>query len=357
MTPGLIAKLYRAIGGTPGFIDQLRNDLRTADVDELLEELEGGEPGLLGAAREAYCQEILASRLYEALAPEARVAASRLALSELPLPVDAVALLTGNDQAQAGLALEAGVSYGLVQRFDEPDSPPLYHPPALLRPWLSTTEGLSGSDTCVLHGHIAAFWRARYEAQRVSELRAPVDIGLAACREHAQRGGDAVTLQWATLGLARILSLRSEWWRARELLEEIPFMEREAGAWHQLAIIERNQGNYTAACEKFQRALQINQDIGDRAGEAAAFHQLGILAHRIGYSHGGARLIAVSWRINQEIGHIDAERAFQNLSELLRELGYDQARFDAMLKEADEGYQQDRGWSLIARAFATPGSE
>ena len=47
------------------------------------------------------------------------------------------------DEALARSSLEAGVAFGLLQRFDEPDLPSLYHPPGLLRPWLSDPERLS----------------------------------------------------------------------------------------------------------------------------------------------------------------------------------------------------------------------
>ena len=87
----LIHSLYQAFGGTPGFLLNLRTVLSTADPDELRDDLEGVSPGALSETREAYYQKIITSRLYEALPPDARAAASRLAVSELPLPVDAVA--------------------------------------------------------------------------------------------------------------------------------------------------------------------------------------------------------------------------------------------------------------------------
>ena len=48
--------------------------------------------------------------------------ASRVAVSELPVPVDAVGRIVGADEATATASLEACVAFGLVQRFDEPDA-------------------------------------------------------------------------------------------------------------------------------------------------------------------------------------------------------------------------------------------
>ncbi len=114
----LIHDLYRRLGGTPGFLENVREVLRTAEPDALIEDLEGDSPGKLSEARESYYQRIIATRLYEALPPEARGAISRLAISELPLPIDAVMRIAEADEALARSSLEAGVAFGLLQRFD-----------------------------------------------------------------------------------------------------------------------------------------------------------------------------------------------------------------------------------------------
>ena len=95
----LIHDLYQKLGGTPGFLENVRRVLRTADPDALIEDLEGDSPGELSEARESYYQRIIATRLYEALPAEARSVVSRLAISELPLPIDAVMQIAGADEA------------------------------------------------------------------------------------------------------------------------------------------------------------------------------------------------------------------------------------------------------------------
>ena len=212
----------------------------------------------------------------------------------------------------AGLLAE-GVAYGLLQRFDEPGLPSLYHPPGLLRPWLAAPERLAADDARAVHARLAAFWRSSRAANRENELRVAIDAELDACREHARQAEDGPTFRWSTVILARLLTARSEWNQARFLLEEVAEGSRDTSAWyqlatvdlyqgirsgagevrrdngdrgasataparrpprHQLASIDLNQGDCAAAREKFVTVMEIRRAIGDRAGEAAAWHQL-----------------------------------------------------------------------------------
>jgi tetratricopeptide (TPR) repeat protein len=328
----LIRDLYQKLGGTPGFLENVRRVLRTADPDDLIEDLEGGTPGRLSEARESYYERIIATRLYGAMSAEARNIVSRLAISDLPLPMDGVMRIAEADETLVGSSLEAGFAFGLLQRFDEPDLPSLYHPPGLLRPWLSDPERLPEADASIVHERLAAFWRSSFEANREVELRVPVEVELWICRAHAKCSEDPATFQWATIWLSRLLERRTEWIAARELLEQIPEPERDTdclmvlagvefllGEWkaarihfedahqrmpngslrealalHQLATIDLNEGDYPAAEEKFANALQIRQGLGDLAGEAASLHQLAAIdLNRSDYEAAQMKLVSV----------------------------------------------------------------
>lgn len=65
----LLSDLYHKLGGTPGFLENVRLVLRSADPDELGEDLRGEAPGALSEERERYYQKIFATRLYGALSP------------------------------------------------------------------------------------------------------------------------------------------------------------------------------------------------------------------------------------------------------------------------------------------------
>ena len=162
LAAALLHSLYQAFGGTPGFLDNLRKLLRTADPDALRDDLEGVSPGALSEARESYYQKIITSRLYEALSPDAHDVARRLAVSELPLPVDAVARIVEDGVGALESSLDACVAFGLLQRFDEAGRPSLYHPPGLLRHWLSDPERLPEQDARAIDRRLSAFWRLSY---------------------------------------------------------------------------------------------------------------------------------------------------------------------------------------------------
>jgi tetratricopeptide (TPR) repeat protein len=366
LAPTLIHDLYRRLGGTPGFLENLRRVLRTADPDALIEDLEGDSPGALSEARESYYQRIIANRLYETLPGEARGVVSRLAISELPLPIDAARQITGADEALTKSSLEAGVAFGLLQRFDEPDLPSLYHPPGVLRRWLSDPARLPEPDALIVHQHFAAFWRSSHDAGRETELRVTVEVELWACRSHAERGDEAATFQWSTVRLAWMLDRRAEWSAARALLQEIPEQEQgadcllalaivetslgewkaarfhlqraqqllpdgtseEALTWHQLATIDVHEGDYAAARPKFTKALDIRKAIGDRAGEAVTRHNLAAIDLNEGHYAAAREKIARALEINQAIGNRAGEAAtWRSLSTIdVREGDYAAAR-------------------------------
>ncbi|HWE37581.1 MAG TPA: tetratricopeptide repeat protein [Isosphaeraceae bacterium] len=305
----MLMSLYKEVGGTPRFLGQLRTLLRTADAEKLLEELEGGSQGLVADAREHYLESILVGRLFAALSPEAQAMASRLAVSVLPLPADGAASIAECDEPAARLRLEEANAYGVVQRFDEPDLPPLYHPPGLLRSWLSEPSRLPEATARTVHARLAAFWRSSYEADRESALRVSIETELAVCRDHAHLGGDGTTFQWATVRLANRLSRRSEWSMASTLLEQIPENEREAAAWHALASIDLDRGDYGAAAEKFATALTMLQAIGDRAGEAATWHNLATIDLNRGDYGAAAEKFATALAMRQAIGDRAGEAA------------------------------------------------
>jgi tetratricopeptide (TPR) repeat protein len=272
----LVAKLYGLLGGTPGFLEQVRTLLRTADPDTLADDPLGeGLP--LEEKRQRYYERILLPQLYAALPPPAQQLASRLAVSELPLPPDALAGLLGIDEESAVAAAEAGVAYGLVQAFREEGLPTLYHPPGLVRPWLAGDERLGTDQRRAADGFLARFWRQSYEAHRENTLRVPADVELIVCRFHAKRADDAEAFRWATVLLAWRLDRRSEWRQARALLEEVPDEDRDGPCWHDLASFDLYQGAYAAAREKFSKALAKWRSINNRAGEAATWYQLGLI--------------------------------------------------------------------------------
>jgi tetratricopeptide (TPR) repeat protein len=145
-----------------------------------------------------------------------------------------------------------------------------------------------------------------------------------ACRQHAQAARDEAAFRWGSLKLAHFLRRLSEFGEARRVLQEVPEQQRDlrclhelgwceealsnwrnarvlferalaaphddtredkierSAVLHNLATIDFNEGNYSAARDKFQESLAIEQQVGNRAGEGATWAQLGNIDLRVG---------------------------------------------------------------------------
>ncbi len=328
LTGNLINRLYQALGGTPGLLGQVRTLLRKADPDDLLEELEGGDPGMIAREREAYCSKILTNRLYAALSLEAQAITRRLALSSLPLPIDAAATLAYLTEPEVVGPLEEGVAYGLLQKFDDPDHPPLYHPPGLLRPWLAAPERIAEGEANTVHALLAVFWRASLLASRESELRVTTGAALEACCEHSMAVEDVSGYLWGALMRARLMTASNEWNQARSLLEAVGEENRDADIWYELATIDLNQGDYQAAREKFNTSMQLGQINGGRADEACTWQQLGLIDLKQGDYSAAREKYHTAMQISRAIGDLPAQAAaWHNLATIdLNQGDYNAAR-------------------------------
>ncbi|MDB5312562.1 MAG: photosystem assembly protein Ycf3 [Gemmataceae bacterium] len=306
----LIERMHRVFGGTPGFLVQVRAWLGTGDLDGWEDEIPDDTP--LEEARQAYCEGIMLPRLYGLLPEAARELASRLAVSELPLPPDGLAKVANRPEMEAAAAAESAVHYGLVQRFTEAGKPTLYHIPGLIRGWLTAAERLPPDDRLAVDGILARFWKDGCEQGRADELQVVVDVELLTCRIHAARADLRDVFRWATVLLGHRLTARAEWKTARSLLSEIPDGERNWSVWYGLGTIDLEEGDYSAARKAFGESLTIAQTTGDRFGEAAALHQLATTDVHEGNYATAREGFETSMSIRQEIGDKAGESATLN---------------------------------------------
>ncbi|HMH48714.1 MAG TPA: tetratricopeptide repeat protein [Candidatus Acidoferrum sp.] len=301
----LIRNLHRALGGTPGFLVEVRRILESADADDLMAELHGVSAGPIAPSRDAYFHRIVLQRLWDACSPGARDLASRLALSELPLPPDAVAGFAHESET----ALAECSRYGLVSELPDTNLPTLYAVPGLLRPWMTAPERLDAQAARATHRYLAHFWKTCFESDRGRQLRADVDTELSACREHSRLGDDPDTFQSATVRLARGLERRAEWRLAYTLLHEIPDSDRDADTLATLGSLEMSFANYAAARANFERVLALRQAIGNRAGETATWHQLATIDLREGNYPAARANFESALAMRQAIGDYAGEAA------------------------------------------------
>ena len=295
----LLKDLYTFAGGTPRFLERLRTLLRTFPADELEAALSAGR-GTLVKERDQYLEKHFGPKLFALLSTAAQKLLGRLGLSQLPLPVEALAALTGLDGAELDAAVKQAVEFGLLQVFEETELPALYLPPGVWRGWLA--ERLTGDERTAAHGVLAAFWRGVFENDREGEVRVGWIDGLRACRAHARDGDNRELRLWASVRLSRFWEQIGEWPAARAVLAEIPEAERDGAAWHTLASIDLNEGDYAAARDKFAKALAMRQETGDRPGEATAWHQLASIDLNEGDYAAARDKFAKSLRIKQQLG-------------------------------------------------------
>jgi len=82
------------------------------------------------------------------------------------------------------------------------------------------------------------------------------------------------------------ISLNDE---AKDAFERLGEPELVAVAWHQIAMVYRNAGEYPSAEHACQQSLKLRQSIGNRGGQAATFSELGILYMMMGRNEDAVR--------------------------------------------------------------------
>jgi tetratricopeptide (TPR) repeat protein len=348
----LLNRLYAFAGGTPRFLERLRTLLRTfaaADLEAALD----ASGGKLLEARDQYLQDHFGPKLFALLGAPTQTLVSRLSLSDLPLPDDALEGLTGLDGGQLDGAVRQGVEFSLLQVFEESQRPPLHLPPGVWRGWLA--ERLSDDERLAGHGVLAAFWRTVSEKNREPELRITIIDGLLACRSHGKQAGSSDLWHWASTRLSLIWERIAEWRAARAVLEEIPESERDALVWHMLAILHLHEGNYPEAREQFGKALVMHQQIVDLAGEATTWHNLATIDLNEGNYAAAREQFGKALAIEQQIGNRAGEAStLANLATIdLREGNYAAAREQfgkalAMLQQIGDRAGEAATWHQLA---------
>jgi tetratricopeptide (TPR) repeat protein len=316
----LLRELHRLLGGTPRFLAQTREWLKTITADELQQALSNielpqtGGQNALREARNRYCEEIITARLYGYLNTDSRRALSRAAVFGVPVNLDALAAVTGETTETLRAFTQQWQDYALAyperERVEGTDLWTIY---GLLRGWLLEPERLTTDDRQSAHQAAGDFLRDLVKQKRAGDLGLTWIDCLLEARAQYLATGDYEEARAATARLSafyvrqglyeEVVKLNSEllayeehprpmswigrasadqakypeareWYQRCLMATENDISEGASDAWHGLATIDMNEGNHAAAREKFQKALEIEQQSGDRAGEAATWHQL-----------------------------------------------------------------------------------
>ena len=326
LTEPLLQALFRTFGGTPGCWFQLRPLLQNADLDAWEGELPAET--VLEEKRQEYCEKLLLPKLYD-LQPElTRQLVSRIAISELPIPVAALAGLFDVDEAKASTAIDCALAYGLAQKFSADGKPDLYHVPGLIRDWLMASERLTSAKALAAHTELAKFWRSAFENERKGDLRVSPMGEVFFCHHHARIACDLENWICSAVILSRYFLRISDWRQARLFLNAIPAASRDSSVWFELGSLDLHEGRYAAARKNFAISLALDEKSGDRLGVSSALHQLA----SIFLSEGNLAMAKANFdkalEIDMEIGNRAGIAAvLHNLATIdLNEKKYDEAR-------------------------------
>ena len=135
----LLTKLYQTFGGTPRFLLQIREALKSMDAKALKAELEQvklpdtASAGELQKIRDQYFQDIITERLFSYLSPESQKALSQVAVFAVPVILEGFSAVSGVPQESISAQAREWADRAFAYRNPERPTWTVY---GLLRPWL-----------------------------------------------------------------------------------------------------------------------------------------------------------------------------------------------------------------------------
>jgi len=321
----LLSELHRLLGGTPRFLGQMREALKTMTADELRIELQqvkltaGAEAGVLQRERDQYCETIFTARLYGYLSNESQAALSRAAVYSVAVSVPGLAAVIGVGIDGVRGFLREWQNYALAYPDTERGADHLWSVYGLLRGWLLSR--LSDDERRKTHHAAGDFLRELEKQNRAGELGLNwveclteahtqyLDASeFALAREATNRISIFLTRQGVYKDLESINRELLNYdehsipmiWIGRAYLERGDYSEARqwyqqalttagddlsteaSAAWSGLGTIDLNMGDYDSARDKLNKSLASDQQTGDRKGEADNCHNLAWIDWKLG---------------------------------------------------------------------------
>jgi tetratricopeptide (TPR) repeat protein len=391
----LLTELHRLLGGTPRFLDQVRVLLHGISKEDLTAELKcldvSDATSKLRRLRDSYLETIITARLFSYLPEPSQAALCRAAVYNVAVNMESLAAVTQTTTFDA----QGFVAQWHEQAFAYPDRDraggELWAIHGLLRGWLLSPERLGENQRWAAHQAAGTYLRDLEAGDREAELGLSwIDCLLEARRQFLAAGenkaardtSDHISGFLARRGLYdQLVRLNKELlryeehpgptnWVGRSLSDQGSYQEARrsyelaldradgrfpaeaARARHGLATINLDQGNFSAAREGFQRALEIRRTIGDRAGEAASLAQLATTDLNEGNVSAAREGFQTALKILQTTGDRAGEAGtLHNLASIdLREGNYSAAREGFQTALEILGTMGDRVWE--ARTLA-----
>ncbi len=345
----LLTKLYQTFSGTPRFLLQMREALKSMDAKALQEELEqvklpdSASAGELQKIRDQYFQDIITERLYSYLSPESQGALCRAAVFTVPVNLEGFSVVSGVGQESISSLAGEWADRAFAYRNPERPTWTVY---GLLRPWLLSK--LSHEVRKKSHKAAGDFLMKIEKDDRLSEIALSRPDCLMEARSQYLQGEALDQARDITALLSEFLVRRGFYDAVRHLnfeLQEYPssmnwmaqaFFEQgdyasaetwyqrclsassvldpkeEARALHGLASIYLKNGDYHASQVNFNKALKIRQTIRDRAGEASTLHNLAMIDLNKADYHAAREKLEKALKITQQIGDRAGEASILN---------------------------------------------
>jgi tetratricopeptide (TPR) repeat protein len=368
----LLSRLYELLGGTPRFLGQIREVLKTIKAEELGRELDAvklpdkEKPALLQQARDKYCENIFTLRLYGYLKPDSQKALSKVAVYGIPVNLSGMKAVTGEPEEKLQRFTREWQDYALA--YPELAAGGLWVVYGLLRSWLLAPERLSSDKCKAAHKAAGDFLNELVEKNRTSELGMnPLDVALEARSQYISAGNYENAIE-ITERISHVYRLQGLYGEIQQLNEELlgycehpkilaqiawSHLDRSnydaarkwyqcmfdaaketneyetARALHGIATIDVNQGDYEVARKEFIKALEIRQQIGDKTGEAAALHGIATIDANQGDYEAARKEFIKALEIRQQIGDRAGEA---NTLHQLATIDVDQGDYEAARK-------------------------
>ncbi|MCX9076293.1 MAG: tetratricopeptide repeat protein, partial [Candidatus Methanoperedens sp.] len=334
----LLGRLYELLGGTPRFLGQIREVLKTIKAEELGSELDAVElpgkekPAMLQQARDKYCEDIFTSRLFGYLKSDSQKALCRAAVYGIPVNLSGMKAVSYEPVEKLQRFTREWQDYALA--YPEP-SAGLWIIYGLLRSWLLAPERLSPDERRAAHRAAGDFLSELVKNDRTSELgMTPLDVALYAYSQYtlAEDYENAASI---TFELQEYLDTRGNYRTLVELYNGVlpgthsAVLGNLGSAFYRLGQVEK-------AIQYYEKALAIDKEIGDRRGEGNALGNLGLAYDALGQVEKAIQYYEKTLPIDKEIGDRRGEgttlgnlgNAFYSLGQIEKAIQYYEKALD-----------------------------
>jgi tetratricopeptide (TPR) repeat protein len=402
----LLSRVYELLGGTPRFLEQVREAIQDMPADELEDALdavdlpEDADENRLREIRDEYVEDLFIQQLYAAIEPpEARTALSRAAVYTIPMTAEGYAAAADADEADVRDWLDTWRRHTFVAPVETGDGDlERWVIPTLLRPWL--LEQIDRSTRCNAHEAAGTLLRDLIEAERTAELDLkPLEVGAEAQIQNLEAGRHEearqittwmsetlerygfyseiirlnrktldfevhpMPLNWigvANIGLKNFKMARRQLGRALNLSKEHGDVVMEAGVRNNMAMVEREEGNLKDAREQLEEVLSLTHESEQWGQEARARHAIAMIAVDLGQFSDAEEQYDKALPIMRKIGDRRGEAgALHTLGMLAYHRG-DYSRARERLREALSIFREvddRRGEAAVRHQLGTFGLE